>query len=40
MADALLLSSLRVTPAILERERYRFLHPDLPSALAAVLEQQ
>jgi uncharacterized protein (TIGR01777 family) len=37
MADALLLSSQRVKPAILERERYPFLHPHLPSALASVL---
>jgi uncharacterized protein (TIGR01777 family) len=37
MADALLLSSQRVKPALLERERYRFRHPDLPSALASVL---
>jgi uncharacterized protein len=37
MADALLLSSQRVKPAFLERERYQFLHPDLRSALASVL---
>jgi uncharacterized protein (TIGR01777 family) len=38
MADALLLSSQRVKPAFLERERYPFLHPDLPSALATILK--
>jgi uncharacterized protein len=37
MADALLLSSQPVKPALLERVRYQFLHPDLPSALASVL---
>ncbi len=37
MADALLLSSQRVKPAFLARERYPFRHPDLPSALASVL---
>ena len=38
LADALRLSSQRVRPAFLERERYEFLHPDLPSALATILE--
>lgn len=37
MADALLLSSQRVVPQVLERLGYRFLHADLTSALAAVL---
>jgi uncharacterized protein len=37
MADALLLSSQRVKPSRLEQYGYRFQHPDLPSALAAVL---
>ena len=37
MADALLLSSQRVHPARLEKFGYRFLHRDLPAALAAVL---
>jgi uncharacterized protein len=37
MADALLLSSQRVMASRLEHLRYRFLHPDLPSALASVL---
>src|SRR5881398_1165192 len=37
MADALLLSSQRVTPQALEKLGYRFLHPDLNSALAAIL---
>jgi len=36
MADELLLSSQRVMPAQLEKLGYRFLHPDLPGALAAV----
>jgi uncharacterized protein (TIGR01777 family) len=37
MADALLLSSQRVAPQALEKLGYRFLQPDLNSALAAVL---
>ena len=37
MADALLLSSQRVTPRAIEKLGYRFLHADLTSALAAVL---
>ena len=37
MADALLLSSQRVVPKALEKLGYRFLHPDLTSALAKVL---
>src|SRR5438445_7303375 len=37
MADALLLSSQRVAPQALEKLGYRFLHPDLNSALAAIL---
>jgi uncharacterized protein (TIGR01777 family) len=37
MADALLLASQRVKPTHLEQAGYRFLHPDLPSALASVL---
>jgi uncharacterized protein len=37
MADALLLSSQRVLPQKLENLGYQFLHPDLPSALAAIL---
>jgi uncharacterized protein len=37
MADALLLSSQRVTPQRLQQLGYRFLHADLPSALSAVL---
>jgi uncharacterized protein (TIGR01777 family) len=37
MADALLLSSQRVVPQRLEKLGYRFLHPDLPLALAAIL---
>ena len=37
MADALLLSSQRVVPQRLEKLGYRFLQPDLPSALAAIL---
>ncbi|MGB8494037.1 MAG: TIGR01777 family oxidoreductase [Candidatus Acidiferrum sp.] len=37
MADELLLSSQRAMPAQLEKLGYRFLHPDLPGALAWVL---
>src|SRR5216684_1383954 len=37
MADALLLSSQRVAPQVLEKLGHRFLQPDLSSALAAVL---
>ena len=36
MADELLLSSQRAIPAQLEKLGYRFLHPDLPGALAAI----
>ena len=38
MADALLLSSQRVTPKTLEQAGYRFLHPELPAALSAILQ--
>jgi uncharacterized protein (TIGR01777 family) len=38
MADALLLSSQRVLPKKLESYGYRFLHPELQSAFAAVLK--
>jgi uncharacterized protein (TIGR01777 family) len=37
MANELLLSSQRVMPTQLEKLGYRFLHPDLAGALAAVL---
>jgi NAD dependent epimerase/dehydratase family enzyme len=37
MADALLLSSQRVTPQKLQQLSYSFLSPELPSALRAVL---
>jgi NAD dependent epimerase/dehydratase family enzyme len=37
MADALLLSSQRVLPAQLQKLNYTFLHPDLRTALAAML---
>lgn len=37
MADALLLSSQRVKPGVLEKLGYRFLHTDLPSALTVTL---
>ncbi|MGB2678659.1 MAG: TIGR01777 family oxidoreductase [Candidatus Acidiferrum sp.] len=37
MADELLLSSQRAMPTQLEKLGYRFLHPDLPGALAWVL---
>ena len=38
MADALLLSSQRVAPQKLQQLGYRFLHPDLPSALDIILK--
>ena len=38
MADALLLSSTRVTPDVLLKTGYPFKHPDLESALKAVLK--
>lgn len=38
MADALLLSSQRVQPQVLEKLGYRFLHADLSSALKAILQ--
>lgn len=38
MADALLLSSQRVLPQKLQQLGYSFQHPDLASALAAILE--
>ena len=37
MADALLLTSQRVAPQRLEKLGYRFLHPDLASALKSIL---
>ncbi len=37
MADALLLSSQRVAPQKLQQLGYRFLHPDLATALSAIL---
>jgi uncharacterized protein (TIGR01777 family) len=37
MADALLLSSQRVKPGVLEKLGYRFLHADLASALKTLL---
>src|SRR5437868_4126378 len=40
MADALLLSSQRVTPQVLEKLGYRFLHADLSAALNAVLQRR
>jgi uncharacterized protein (TIGR01777 family) len=39
MADALLLSSQRVVPRALEKNGYRFLHADLPSALDTILRK-
>jgi uncharacterized protein len=39
MAEALLLSSQHVTPQVLEKSGYSFLHPDLASGLAAVLKK-
>lgn len=40
MADALLLSSQRAIPAQLEKLHYQFLHPDMRTALIAVLAKQ
>jgi uncharacterized protein (TIGR01777 family) len=37
MADALLLSSQRVLPQVLEKNGYRFLHTDLAAALRTIL---
>ena len=39
MADALLLSSQRVMPQVLEKLGYRFLYPELPTAFNAVLQR-
>jgi hypothetical protein len=39
MANALLLSSQRVAPQVLEKLGYRFLHPELPAALNALLQK-
>jgi len=39
MADALLLSSQRVQPVHLQKLNHQFQHPDLPTALAAVLSK-
>ncbi len=39
MAEALLLSSQRVIPARLQEQGYRFLHPELETALRAVLKR-
>jgi NAD dependent epimerase/dehydratase family enzyme len=38
MAEALLLSSQRVLPAQLQKLNHQFLHPDLATALAAILQ--
>lgn len=40
MAEALLLSSQRVLPTRLQQLGHRFLHPNLPGALAAVLANE
>ena len=40
MADALLLSSQRVVPRKVEQAGYRFVHPELAGALAAVLSER
>jgi NAD dependent epimerase/dehydratase family enzyme len=37
MADATILSSIRVRAAVLDREGYRFRHPDLETALRYLL---
>jgi NAD dependent epimerase/dehydratase family enzyme len=39
MADALLLSSQRVVPEVLEKLRYRFSHRELLPALNALLQK-
>jgi uncharacterized protein len=39
MADALLLSSQRVTPQVLEKLNYRFFYPELSSAFKVVLQR-
>jgi NAD dependent epimerase/dehydratase family enzyme len=39
MADALLLSSQRAIPARLQERNYEFLHPELETALRAVLKK-
>jgi NAD dependent epimerase/dehydratase family enzyme len=39
LADALLFTSQRVAPAVLEREGYPFQHPTLEGALRAVLQR-
>lgn len=39
MADALLLSSQRVVPQVLEKLDYRFLYPQLPAAFNGVLQR-
>ncbi len=39
MADALLLSSQRVVPRVLEKTGYQFLHADLSSALSSMLKK-
>ena len=39
MADALLLSSQRVKPQVLEKLSYKFLHPELSAAFSAVLHR-
>jgi uncharacterized protein (TIGR01777 family) len=40
MADALLLSSQRVVPRVLEKTGYHFLHADLSSALSSMLRKE
>ena len=37
MADGMLLASERVQPAVLEKLGYRFVHPDLATALKSIL---
>jgi len=39
MADALLLSSQRVKPQVLEKLNYRFLYSELPAAIKAILSR-
>ena len=39
LAEALLFTSLRIVPAVLEREGYPFAHPQLEGALRALLDR-
>ncbi len=39
LAEALLFTSARVVPSVLEQQGYTFVHPDLPGALTAILDE-